>query len=317
MRVCIISFDYWGFDHYIIKELRARDVEATHININNFVYKHPSLLHKIANAANKLLYKKNIKKSKRQEWVLKQLEALPTQDVILTIRPDLLDVPTHLNIKSKSKLYYAYLYDSTRRFNINHLLNGVFDKIFSFDENDVKKYNFIHITNYIYLPKQDIKPSSAYDYKVFIVISGDERLTTLNAIADKLNLLSINYKFIVRASRKPINLNAGIEYTKEEIWQDKLIDYLDKSEILLDLIRDGHNGLSFRIFESMAYQKKLITTNQSVKNYDFYTPDNIMVVDPENITIDEAFFTTPYTPLDAEVYNKYTITNWVTTVFFK
>jgi len=316
MKVCVISFDYWGFDRYIIRELESRGVEASHINLNDFSYKHPSLLAKLGNAVNKLLFKKNIKKIKRQEWVLQQLDNLGPQDIILTIRPDLLEKSTHLAIKQKAKKYLAYLYDSTKRFPVDHLLEGIFDKTFSFDELDVKKYGFIHISNYIYLPQKDLKPINTLKHKMFMVISGDERLGTLNAIADKLDGLNIKYKFIVRASRKPLALNANVEYTKEEIWQDKLVEYLDKSEIFLDIIRHGHNGLSFRIFESLAYQKKLITTNPSVKNYDFYNPNNIMVLDPENIVVDADFFDTPYEPLDEAIYNKYTVAHWVSTVFF-
>jgi len=317
MKVCIISFDYWGFDRYIIDELQRRGVAATHINLINFKYKHPSLLHRVSNTFNKLVFKKNIKKIKRQQYVLDQLHAIGKQDIILTIRPDLLDKQTHLAIKDKTNHYYAYLYDSTKRFGVEHLLDGIFDKIFSFDEEDVAKYGFKHISNYIYLPKKDIEPAARFEYKVFMVVSGDERLQTLNAIAGQLDDLGVTYKFIVRASRKPVGLNQNIEYSKDDIGQQQLTEYLNKAEIFLDIIRHGHNGLSFRIFEALAYQKKLITTNASVKNYDFYNPNNIMVIDPDNIVIDAGFFENPYRPLEEDIYNKYTIENWVKLVFFE
>lgn len=316
MKVTVISFDFWGFDRYIISELQRQGTEATHINLIDFKYKHPSPLHRIVNALNKLLFKQNVKKLKRQDYVINQLKALPQQDIVLVIRPDLLDKKTHLAIKQLAKKYYAYLYDSTRRFPVDNLLDGVFDRMFSFDEEDVRKYGFEHISNYIYLGKKEIQTASSFEHKVFMVISGDERLGTLNTIAAKLDNINIDYKFIVRASRRPADLHNGIEYSKEEIWQEQLMQYLDKSEVFLDLVRHGHNGLSFRIFEAMAYQKKLITTNASVKNYDFYNPDNIMVIDPTNVEIDKSFFETPYQPLDEAIYHKYTIEAWVKKVFF-
>lgn len=316
MRVTVISFDFWGFDRHIINELQKQGAEASHINLIDFKYKHPSLAHRIGNAIGKLLFKRNVKKLKRQEYVVQQLKALPPQDIVLVIRPDLLDKKTHLAIKQLTKKYYAYLYDSTRRFPVDNLLNGIFDKMFSFDEEDVKKYGFEHISNYIYLPKKAIKPRQSFDYTVFMVISGDERLATLNIIAEKLDLIGIDYKFIVRASRRPPGLHSGIDYSKEEIWQEEMMQYLDKSEVFLDLIRHGHNGLSFRVFEAMAYQKKLITTNASVKNYEFYNPNNIMVIDPDNVVIDKAFFELPYQPVDEAIYNKYTVEAWVRKVFF-
>ena len=315
MKVTVISFDFWGFDRYIIAELQRKGVEASHINLIDFKYGHPSLLHRIGNAVNKLLFKKNIKKIKRQEYVVQRLKEIGPQDIVLVIRPDLLDKTTHLAVKQLTKKYYAYLYDSTKRFPVDHLLNGIFDKIFSFDEEDVMKYGFTHISNYIYLPKKEIKPSTSFKHTVFMVISGDERLPTLNSIAAELDRINIKYKFIGRASRKPAGLHEKIEYSKKEIWQAELMHYLEDSEIFLDLVRHGHNGLSFRVFEAMALQKKVITTNASIKSYDFYNPNNIMVIDPDNLVIDDAFFTTPYEAISDSVYHNYTIEAWVQKVF--
>lgn len=315
MKICLISFDFWGFDRHIIRQLENQNINASHINLLNFKYRHPSLLHRIGNLFDKLIFKKNIKKIKRQEYVLEELNKLGPQDIILIIRPDLLDRKTHEVILQKTKKYIAYLYDSTERFPVEHLLEGLFDKIFSFDGNDVKKYGFEHISNYIYLPKQEIKPQQSFKHKVFIVIAADERLAVLNKVAGELDNLKISYKFIVVNSRQPQGLNPKIEYRKKAIWHDELMTYLNDSEIFLDLVRDGHNGLSFRVFEAMAYQKKLITTNASIKNYDFYNPNNIMVIDAGNPVINPNFFNSPYQPLPDSVYNKYTIENWVNRVF--
>ena len=316
MNVCLISFDYWGFDQHIIQELKTRDgVTATHINLNDFSYKYPSPLHRIANTFNKLLLKKNTKKIKRQQYVIQQLQAIGKQDVILVIRPDLLDPDTHKIIKQLTHKYYAYLYDSTKRFPVLPKLEGIFDKIYSFDEDDVAKYGFTHITNYIYLPQHAIKPIDAFDYAVFIVLSEDERLPSLNAIAAQLNKINISFKFIVRV-KKTVSGTNGIVFSTSEIRPQELVKYLEKAAVFLDIVRIGHNGLSFRVFEALAYQKKLITTNASIKNYDFYNPNNIMVIDPDNVIIDPGFFTTPYQPLPEALYNKYTIRNFTDTIFF-
>ena len=316
MRICLISFDYWGFDSYILKELEEKGYEVSHINLNNFRYTYPSLPKRIGNFFSKLLFKKNIKRLKRQEYVLNELEKLGPMDRILVIRPDLLDSDTHEKIRLKTKQYIAYLYDSTKRFPVDHLLDGLFDKVYSFDENDVEQYGFTHITNYIYLPKKELVAHKQYEQKVFIVISGDERLKTLNKIAEQLDKANISHKFIVKASRKPGVLYSTIEYTNNEIWHDKLCYLLNQSEVFLDLIRHDHNGLSFRVFEALAHQKKLITTNASIKNYDFYNPKNIYIIDADNPQIDPAFFLGEYEPIPDGIYQKYTIKEWVNRVFY-
>lgn len=316
MKICLISFDYWGFDQHIAKELKSRDnVEVSHIDLSRFRYKYPSFFHRIANTFNKVFLGKNTKKLKRQEHVVQQLKAVGKQDIVLIIRPDLLDKTTHNKVKQFTHNYYAYLYDSTKRFPVDHLMDGTFDKMFSFDENDVKKYNFNHITNYIYLPKKEIISGKKYKQQAFIVISSDERLSTLNRIAQQLDGNKISHKFIVKASRRPAGLHDTIQFSEKEIWNDELLGLLDESEVFLDLIRHNHNGLSFRVFEALAFQRKFITTNASIKNYDFYNPENILVIDEENPEIDPAFFEGEYKPLDEAIYNKYTIKHWVNTVF--
>src|SRR5690554_7065322 len=78
-----------------------------------------------------------------------------------------------------------------------------FDKIYSFDKNDCEKYQFKFITNFIYIPKEEIKPN--FDLKVFTIQSkSQDRMHTINKIADELDRLSIkNYEFHIYG--KPSN----------------------------------------------------------------------------------------------------------------
>jgi hypothetical protein len=315
MKICLISFDYWGFDHYIIEELKKKGIEANHINLNNFKYTYSNVFIRIANGFSKVFLNTNIKRVKKQNFVLNNLEKLGYQDIILTIRPDLLDKKTHKIIKKSTDRYIAYLYDSTKRFPVKHLSKGIFDDIFSFDREESNYYNFKRITNYIYLPKKEINETKSYKNLIFMVISKDERLKTLNFISQKLDDLNINYKFIVKSNKNLSWINPKIEITKEDIGFEQMKKLIEDSKIMMDISRSENIGLSFRFFESLAYQKKIITTNQSVKRYAFYDPNNILVINPENPEIPKSFFETAYKPLAEEIYNKYTIDNWVKTVF--
>ncbi len=313
MKVCLISFDYWNYDYHIVESLQKKGVDVTHIDISQYKYEYKNFFYKTGNFLSKLFFKRNIKKIKRQEFILTELNRMGKQDYILCIRPDLIDKQAHLKIKSFTKKYVAYIYDSCKRFPIDHLLDNVFDKIYSFDLDDVKTFNFTHLTNYIYLEKQEIKHHFKYD--VFIVMSPDQRIPQLNEIARQLDTINSNYKFIIVSQKKPSNLYKNIEFSNDEIDLKQLKWYLEHSKILLDLVRDGHNGLSFRVFEALAYQKKLITTNSTITGYEFYNPNNIMVLDPENIKIDSTFLSKDYVPLNEDVFNKFTVDRFVDTIF--
>ncbi len=315
MKICIISFDHWHYDSYINEALQKKGIISYHINTGNFKYIYPNFFYRILNFLQKLIFKRNIKKIKQYEFILKKLDQLGHQDKILVINPDLIPLKIHHQIKKYTQSYIAYLYDSSKRYKIDHLLENVFDNVFSFDNDDVQKFGFKPISNYIYKQKRELKSNENFKYSVFIILSVDERLELLNKISLQLDALEISYKFILVGSHKPSNLNPKISFQKNKINLVEMENYLDESEIFLDLVRDHQVGLSFRVFESLAYQKKLITSNTSILEYDFYNPKNILVLDSQNLEINREFFSINYAPLSDEVYNFYTIDNWVSRIF--
>lgn len=315
MKVVLISFDYFDFDVHIINELKKKNIEAHHIDISNYYYEYKSFGEKIKNLFSKLFLRKNIKKIKTEAYIVSELQKLGKQDKILSIRPDRISIKTHLIIKDYCSDYIAYFYDSSNRFSIDKLLNGIFNRIYTFDLDDSKKYNLKPITNYIYLDKKELDHTRQYEIDLFTIASIDERLLLLNKIAAICEQSNVIFKFIVVGKKKPKNINSKIIFSKKNKFIDEVIYELDNTKIFLDLIRKNQNGLSFRIFEALAYQKKIITSNKSIKEYDFYNPNNILIIDENNIHIPVDFLTAPYEPLSQELYHKYTIENWVSTVF--
>lgn len=61
--------------------------------------------------------------------------------------------------------------------------------------------------------------------------------------------------------------------------------------------------------------KKLITTNPHVKEYDFYQPENILIVDRYNPVITKEFLNVPWKDISEEIYKKYSISSWFNTIF--
>jgi len=90
---------------------------------------------------------------------------------------------------------------------------------------------------------------------------------------------------------------------------------MNDSRVLLDIAQPKQDGLSFRIFEAMIMEKKLITTNRSVTAYDFYNPNNIFIWQNETTIPAKEFFTTPYSPVSEEIVKKYSLENWVQQIF--
>ena len=70
-----------------------------------------------------------------------------------------------------------------------------------------------------------------------------------------------------------------------------------------------------RTIETLGAKKKLITTNPNVKGYDFYRPENVLIVDRINPIITKEFIEQPWEDVPEEIYRKYSISSWLNIIF--
>lgn len=89
------------------------------------------------------------------------------------------------------------------------------------------------------------------------------------------------------------------------------LNILSASRCVLDIHQPGQNGLTIRTFEAVGMRKKLITTNPNIKNYDFYNPSNILIIDREDPFVPRSFLDKPFEPLAEEIYEKYSVHSWL------
>ena len=59
--------------------------------------------------------------------------------------------------------------------------------------------------------------------------------------------------------------------------QEEIISLISKSKAILDINHPSQVGLTMRTFETLGANKKLITTNENIKIYDFFDKENIDV----------------------------------------
>ena len=315
-KICVISFDHWNYDEHIVTELNKNGVESFHIKIGNFKYK--NTWERIQNSLSKIFLGKNPKLKKRQEYILQVLKEKGHQDQILVINPELIDKAYHLEIKKYTNKYIAYLYDSVSRCPVKHLLDGVFDEIFSFDKSDVSTYGFSPITNYIYFDVSDVVsvPKQNYIY----IGSIDNRLHYLQKFGEVLKSQNQSFVFYAIGKKAFVNQlkqlflgkNKNIIFKKNRFNQNETLKMYQESETIVDIVRDNQSGLSFRIFEAIGLQKNVITNNQSVTSYDIY--DSGKVAYESNLeNLSKVSFSAKTYP--TEIREKYHLNNWIRIVF--
>lgn len=321
MKICLISFDFWHYDEYIVGKLKEKGIEATHINIGAFTHKNHQ--ERLKNTFSKVFLGKNLKHEKRQNFIIESLKKIGKQDQILVINPESIEERVHVEIRKYTDRNMAYLYDSMSRNPAEHILH-FFDTVFSFEDEDVKKFGFEKITNYNYLahcPAEKHHPK----LDLFYITSHDKnRIARLNLLITQLADLKIKFEVIIAGKKSWKNQvaqlidkkNASIlKFRRRNICPIQLPKYYKNSKVILDLMRVNQTGLSFRVFEAMALEKKIITDNEAIKNQDFYNPNNILILNKDFSNVDASFFETEYEKIPKEIYDKYTLDNWVNTVF--
>ncbi len=93
------------------------------------------------------------------------------------------------------------------------------------------------------------------------------------------------------------------------------VELVSKSKVIIDIEHLKQKGLTMRTLEMLGSNKKIITTNKEVLNYDFFDENNICVIDRNNPIINKSFFESDFRIIDEEIYNKYSINKWVETIF--
>ncbi|MGV0919684.1 hypothetical protein ACTS94_04725 [Empedobacter falsenii] len=313
MKITVIAFDLWGYGKEISDFLTDNNYHVNYINTNLYQYKYKNKKEQIKNFFSKVFYKKNIKKINRDLEVLNHLKEKGDLGKVLIINPGEYHNFLIQYIKENSFFLVGWNYDSLKRKSINEFLMNSFDKIYSFDRLDCQIDKRIQLqTNYIIGEKEALLlDEKEFKLKAYIIIAYDKyRFEALKALQKSLK--SYHLLFHIKYNNKKVIDNIeGFEWIKESLNFTEVNNYLRETEIFIDILRPkkyNQVGLSFRVFDAMRFQRKLITTNKDIVNYDFYNPNNIFVVeDLNNIKNLKSFIDNTYEPILDDIYNRYTL----------
>lgn len=251
-------------------------------------------------------------------------------DFVFVVSPETLSFKELTKIKElqTNAQFILYMWDSFENKNSFNTIK-LFDKIFSFDSRDVQKYTLQFLP--LFYSKEYKKKEHLSNYKYdlsFIATAHSDRYKISKQIKNLIaeNKLSVYYYFylpsiIIYFARKlfisKYTYGKLSEFSFSSLSQDKIIDVFDNSKVILDINHPLQFGLTMRTIECIGAEKKLITTNKNIKDYDFYNPNNILIIDRENINIDMSFFENEYESLSMEIYENYSLNSWLKNIFLK
>ena len=247
------------------------------------------------------------------------LPKITPHDYALFIRGDTYDSQILRAARKNSKHgSINYQWDGINRYpDIWEKLND-FDRFFVFASEDYQNntHNFLPATNFYFdhiVPTQT--QNSTFYYIGADLPSRQKAILTFADYAQKRNW-DLDFIIPVGHGKQAKKIRQQYPYNNLQICQTGLsyqenLNRAIQCHILVDFLDSIHNGLSFRIFEALGYHKKLITTNITVKQYDFYHPNNIFIWDGVNLAGVDEWLELPYHTIDPTIRNKYSFGNWI------
>lgn len=268
---------------------------------------------------NKKLIKNKIRKHFNE---IKQAVSTKKYDVIFVLYGQSFNKEMFSELKETSpdSKYIFYMYDPISSLPDRAYLVEVFDKCYSFDYRDCQKYVGFKFLPLFYSLDNYPKLEKKYD-ACFVGTMMPGKFSVVHKMLSELKehgfiifdfeylqskLVWLYYKIFKKDFRK----SKLKDFYFNRISNDEANSILLSSDIIIDCPKEGQTGLTIRTFEALAANKKMITTNKTIKYYDFYKPENIYVYEGA-FNFDDVFFKKEYQLVDSEIKKKYSINSWV------
>ncbi len=269
-----------------------------------------------------------IKTSKYYDKILRENKG-KDYDFVFIVKCDMISCQILDRIRKnyKNAFFCLYLWDSIKNIQGIHAKFKYFDRVLSFDRIDAKNNKGIIFRPLFFLDeyrRTKVCPTEneyQFDLSFLGTIHSDRFaiIKEIRKICDDWGLKFFSFQYLqsgfmyycYKILKNEFRETSKNDFNYEKLESVNIAEIVDKSKVILDIQHPQQTGLTMRTIEMIGMNKKLITTNQDIKNYDFYDPYNILVIDRKNIKIPKEFFDAEYRPIDEKIYEKYYIESWI------
>jgi len=220
-----------------------------------------------------------------------------------------------------SAKFTLYLWDSLD--NRNSVVDNLnlFDRILTFDPRDATKYGLIFRPLFYVSELTPLADSQRCRYDLsFIGTCHSDRYAIIHRLlrssSDKSRLYVYLFLqgrwvyWIYRLLKPEFRGTKPDDFAYVPLDKATLKSVFDQSAAVLDIEHPKQSGLTMRTIEAIGARKKLVTTNQNIRDYDFYG-DNVHIVDRNNPSIPPGFLVSPFREYSSNIYAKYAIGGWL------
>jgi hypothetical protein len=313
--ILLIGIGFYDYEHAIAAEMQRQGATV-------FLYDElPFYLRRGPVASLSRRWKIDVSKlvRKHQEKILSEIPMHQISQVLIIkgehIKPWFLDA---LRSASKRVELIAYHWDSVLRYPKLVDLQVHFDRIYTFDLADAKRFPKFKFRPLFFRSEigRKIDDFSVEQYDLcFVGWHHHRRLLQLNEIykwASEQGLRTFFHVYTGLASKFRLCLMSKGRFVKpRSIKFEEYVKLMHHSRVIVDLPHPDQSGLTMRAMEAIGANRKLITTSPDIRLYDFYRPENVFVIDPISPKIDTLFIQAPMVELSEEIRIRYSLRSWV------
>lgn len=227
----------------------------------------------------------------------------------------------------KNAEFVLYLWDSVVNIPDGEKKIGFYDKVLTFDPNDAEKYNIPFLP--IPYGKEYAENKQIDDYKYDVAFIGTAHTVRPRVVklikkqCEEMGRKCYTYfysphilvYFLNKLTNKDYKYISRKEVNFKGLTSKEVCEIYASSRCVLDIEHPRQKGTTTRPVEMLPMKKKIITTNTYVKDFDFYSENNFLIIDRNNPVIKEEFFETPYMESSNEVVEKYSPKTFVRRCF--
>lgn len=321
-NILFISPEFFGVDHSIMNELKRRGANVKWFDERSV----KSSFGRAVNSISPMIFTTHSEKYYRRNIELIE-ESI---DVVLVIKGEMISKKCIKMFREKwpSAELILYFYDPVE--NIKGILDKVplYDRVISFEPKDCQKYGFEFRPLFSDFPQHDhekVNNCNEYDICFYGTMYGDrfnvvyqmkklckEKHMKLYAFCFLRGKFMSLFYYLTNPGYRKLGTKA-ISFKPKS--GSELAAIVNSSSIILDANDIKQQGLTIRTLETLLAGKKMITTNTDIERYEFYNPQNICIVDRNNLQVPDYFWDSQYERVDEEILIKYTAKGWVDDVF--
>lgn len=319
--VLFIPLGFYSYDDKIEEEIKKLGYDVIRFTpLGNY-----TVADKIQNVLTKGKHAENKALNRQKKFLLQNEKRF---DYVFVIVGKNLDPEIFAEFRKRQSdaKFILYLWDDISRVKGYEQNKKNYDEIYSFDLENEKNPDIKHLPLF-YTDMHEYKEESKdYLLNMFGELHSD-RIGIWNKVVSQCNIDAKKcYLYLIATTASQMfqamlpSKNPWMKLRYVHVKKTKfesVIDIMKRSKVALDIHHAAQTGLTMRTIESLAAHTKLITTNDSVKEYDFYQYGNIHIIDRDNPIVPRSFFETEYQEIPAEVIRKYSLSNWVATIFGK